>query len=197
MTYNGSSMFTNYATMERNLFDWNCNLPSANRLQVAMLIKLCGSAASSGYGVFGNCNTYTLPWNVDDAFGLMGYSSGGSWGTLSSQYANVKNDLANGFPVVFTGTFNLVNLNDWHIWVADGYIRYKYNYVYTDPRTEISRCVSNTTEWIGMNWGWNGDCNGYFYAAYSFDTSNPVGVSGAPNYGTYDTYLHALTGIRK
>jgi hypothetical protein len=198
MTFNSVSLFPNYLTMERDLASWNCGLPVANRLQTSMLIKLCGSAANSGYGVLGNCSTYTLPWNVDDAFSLMGYSNGGSWGTLSSKYNSVKDDLQNGYPVVFTGTTSIVNLNNWHIWVADGYRSYKSYYISVNNQTDITRCLSNTVEWIGMNWGWGGNCNGYFYTYYSFDTSDPfLATSGSSNNGTYNTYLNALTGIRK
>lgn len=187
MSFNGASFVTNYPTMARILSGSSCALPSPESLQVAMLMRLCGGAANSGYGVFGSCNTYTYPWNVDDGLSFMGFSNGGNSGSLSDQYNNLKSDLMNGFPVIFSGTQGMFNLNDWHIWVGDGYRSYRYEYAYTDPRTEITRCISNKTEWIGMNWGWDGECNGYFYAAYEFDTSQ-----NGTNYGTYRSYLNVI-----
>ncbi|WP_031526424.1 C10 family peptidase [Dyadobacter crusticola] len=112
-------------------------------------------------------------------------------GDLSSKYAQVKSDLNNYFPVIFTGTLNGVNANDAHIWVGDGYstlsTQYK-TYVGCDENGDncIEDCKNYEAEYIGMNWGWGGTSNGYFFTTYSFTTAN----------GTYDTYLRALTGIR-
>ena len=179
--------------MERTLSGSSCALPSPERLQVAMLMRLCGGAASSGYGVLDSCNTYTIPWDIDNGLSFMGFSNGGNSESLSNQYNNLKSDLMNGFPVIFSGTQGMFNLNDWHIWVGDGYRSYRIEWPYTNPTTDFTRCASNTTEWIGMNWGWYGQCNGYFYADYEFDTSE----AGGPNYGTYRLYLNVITGIRK
>ena len=193
MSFNGASFVTNYPTMERTLSGSSCALPSPERLQVAMLMRLCGGAASSGYGVLDSCNTYTIPWDIDNGLSFMGFSNGGNSESLSNQYNNLKSDLMNGFPVIFSGTQGMFNLNDWHIWVGDGYRSYRIEWPYTNPTTDFTRCASNTTEWIGMNWGWYGQCNGYFYADYEFDTSE----AGGPNYGTYRLYLNVITGIRK
>jgi hypothetical protein len=147
----------------------------------------------------GSCNTATIPWNIDDAFNFMGYSNGGSWGTLSNKYSSVKDDLQNGYPVIFTGTVQsywfYTTLNNWHIWVADGYRAYISYYISVNNQTDITRCLPNRVEYIAMNWGWYGNCNGYFYTDYSFDTTEPY--LDSPDYGTYSAALHALTGIRK
>ncbi len=199
--FNGILLNPNYSTMPQSIPGYNCAntiyTPSEN-LQVALLMRVCGNVANSGYGVLGNCNTYTLPWDVDDALSSLSYSSGGSWGTLSSKYNSVKDDLKSGYPVIFTGTVGSYNpfatLNNWHIWVADGYRAYVSYYISVNNQTDITRCLPNTVEYIGMNWGWYGNCNGYFYTDYAFDTTEPL---YSPDYGTYSAALNALTGIRK
>ncbi|MCF0063188.1 C10 family peptidase [Dyadobacter chenwenxiniae] len=192
LCYNSSCFVPDYPSMPRET-DTDCGFPSTTgRNQRALLTRIAGAAASSNYGVLGNCNTWTIPGNINNALqsGFF-FANGGTWGSLSSKYAQVKSDLNNYFPVIFTGTLNGVNANDAHIWVGDGYstlsTQYK-TYVGCDENGDncIEDCRNYDAEYIGMNWGWGGTSNGYFFTTYSFSTDN----------GTYDTYLRALTGIR-
>lgn len=189
MTFNGESLPTNYPMPQT--IPYNCDYPSiqSNR-QVAMLIRLCGSFAGSGYGILGNCATWTYPGNINNALGNMGFSNGGTWDDLSDNYSFVKNDLKYYHPVIMTGTLNLVNLNDAHIWVADGYESVAYeleSITYDEFGNPHCLCVQYSSEKISMNWGHGGTGNGFYLAHYSF-------TDGSGN--TYDTYLRALTGIR-
>ncbi|AEI50366.1 C10 family peptidase [Runella slithyformis] len=192
MSFNGDNITTNYPMPQQ--INVTCDfLPDLNQRQVSMLMRLCGGFANSGYGVFGNCNTWTYPGNINNAFANMGYSQGGTWGGLNSQYNNVKNDLSNRFPVLFTGTLNLVNANDAHIWVGDGYSNFAYLYpisYYDEYGYYQCNCGSGLVEYISMNWGQNGVSNGFYLANYSFAYCGNAGCD------TYDTYLRALTGIR-
>lgn len=191
MCYNGDCLQTDYPNMDP-VNDYSCGFPiDPNKRQISILTRLCGNASNSGYGVFGNCNTWTWPGNIDGALEQMGYSDGGSWDWLSDKYQTVKNELMNYHPVIFTGTLNGVNANDAHIWVADGYAYLNYQHpvwecVNNDYPCYIVNCENATYEWISMNWGWGGSDNGYYYAGFSFWTSG----------GTYDSWLRALTGIR-
>jgi Peptidase C10 family/Spi protease inhibitor len=179
MTVSGATLTTNFGTMPQNPYYGDCSEQGDYIKQIAMLIRWCGIKVSANYGVLGNCNTWTIPGNINNGFTSMGFTSGGTWGSLnSSKYISVKSDLKAFYPVVFTGTLNVVNAQDAHIWLGDGY--------------KSSTCGTAVTEWIGMNWGWTGSNNGYFIADYSFATNE----NGSVNNGTYDTYLRALTGIR-
>lgn len=193
ISFNGDAVSTSYP-MPRTLSVMNCDyLINSNDRQVPILIRNCGAFASSGYGVFGNCNTWTYPGNINNAFANMGYSSGGAWDGLSSKYPSVKSDLLQGFPVLLTGTLNNVNLNDAHIWVADGYSKIQFEYLksyYEEWGDLVCYCDLALYEYISLNWGQYGISNGFYLANYSFT------YSSSGNSDTYDTYLRALTGIR-
>lgn len=189
MTFNGETLLTNYP-MPRTI-PYNCNYPSdLNHRQVAMLIRLCGSFAGANYGVLGNCATWTYPGNINNALATMGFSNGGNWNGLDDCYQRVINDLKTYHPIILTGTLNMINLNDAHIWVADGYDGYRYDspIEYYDEFGHIQcSCITYGRDMISMNWGHGGSGNGFYLANYSF-------TDGSGN--TYDTYLRALTGIR-
>lgn len=145
--------------------------------------------------MFGNCSTATNWWNIPDAFEDMGYSSGGDWGNLTNNvhYYETISELRNLNPVLFTGTLNIVNLNDWHIWVGDGLRTEKYWYLGYDPYDYNNDgeggdgdCFWTINYYFGMNWGWGGKGNAYYIANGSFDVNDP----------TYDTYIKTLTNIR-
>lgn len=190
MTFNGESIITNYPMPMTIPYD--CTYPSNvyNR-QVSMLIRLCGSFSGSIYGILGNCSTATYPGNVNNAFVNMGYSNGGSWGSLDDKYNSLKNDLKSYHPVILTGTTGILNTSNAHIWIADGYESYSYQYeaTYIDEYgNPHCYCADYGIEMISMCWGqYNASGNGFYLANYSFtDGSGDV----------YDTYLRALTGIR-
>jgi len=120
MEINGDVLITNYPMP--STIPYNCDFPSnPDNRQVAMLMRLCGANSGTMYGILGNCSTATLPGNIDNAFSDLFFSNGGTWGTLSDQYTNVKNDLKSYHPVILFGTTGPLNLSNAHIWVADGY----------------------------------------------------------------------------
>jgi hypothetical protein len=190
LSFNGESLMTNYP-MPRTLTAFCDYSSDPNIRQVPLLIRLCGANSTTGYGVLGTCNTWTYPGSINNAFESMGYANGGTWGSLSDKYQSVKDDLANGHPVIFSGTVNIVNSQDAHIWVGDGYSslggEFGATFINEYGETQCT-CITYSTDKIGMNWGHNGYSNGFYLANYSFtDTHNSC---------TYDTYLRALTGIR-
>ncbi|WP_031526425.1 Spi family protease inhibitor [Dyadobacter crusticola] len=78
---NGNCFVPDYPSMPRDL-DIDCNFPSTTgRNQRALLTRIAGAAASSNYGVLGNCNTWTVPRNINNALknGLF-FANGGTWG---------------------------------------------------------------------------------------------------------------------
>ncbi|MDP2335574.1 MAG: C10 family peptidase [Bacteroidota bacterium] len=152
---------------------------------------MCGAFAGSGYGVLGNCSTWTYPGDINNALANMGFSNGGTWDSLSDNYQIVKGELKYFHPVIMTGTTGIFNLTNAHIWVADGYdsLAYEYESIYYDEfGNPHCTCVQYSREMISMCWGqYNGSGNGFYLAHYSF-----TDCSG----DSYDTYLRALTGIR-
>lgn len=190
ISFNGESLQTSYP-MPRRLYSV-CDQPPVNERQVSMLIRLCGIASNSNYGILGNCSTATHPSNINNGFSLMGYSNGGSYGSLSDKYQVVKNELKTFHPVVFSGTNWFLGFSNWHIWVGDGYEEFRYEYettYYDENGNPHCGCVMGSSEFICMNWGWGpNNGNGYVVANYSF-TNEKTGDN-------FDTYLKAITGIR-
>ena len=185
LCWNGDCVQANYPLMDEHLSN-DCGYPFNNNVrQSSILIRACGLAASTQYGFLGGCATWTISGNINNGFSVMGYSNGGDWGTLNNKYPAVKSDLISFHPVVFTGATSIFGSNA-HIWVGDGY-SYTLN-EYTSWMWDESSgewyegCVSQYTDYIAMNWGWNGNSNGYYFANFSFEG--------------YDQWLRALTDIR-
>lgn len=211
MSFNGESLTTNYP-MPVTL-GTDCSTPTNNEKQVAMLIRLCGMATNSTYGILGNCSTATYVWNVSDGFSFLGFSNGGSYGDLFDKGQNIISELRTFHPVIFSGTSSLLGFSDWHIWVGDGIEEFHYFYdsEYIDHSSGdlLTGCDEYSTMSIHMNWGWGpNNGNGYyafftsFYDVSSNDSGNSYAYYNAsfpPRNGwaaTYDRYLKAITGIR-
>ena len=195
MQFNGDAAYTDYANMP--LYRGSCTNNTGGYKSSAMLVKICGGAMNSIYGILGTCNTATFPDNVGDGLDFFGYSHDGK-GKLSDRYNEVSNDLENLYPVILSGSKNALG-DDWHIWLADGYKEY-YEVQWFDNETcedvyqgsdpsncgVCQDCVScwtySSKQWH-MNWGWNGESNGWYNAS-----SNTI--------GSYDNLMRAYTNIR-
>jgi hypothetical protein len=195
MQFNGDAAYTDYDNMPR--YRGSCANNSGGYKSSSMLVRLCGSAMNSIYGVLGTCNTATLPDNIGDGLDFFGYSHDGK-GKLSDRYNAVINDLRNRYPVIMSGSKNAIG-DDWHIWLADGYKEIENEHwidnetctdVYqgSDPYNcgvcpDCVTCYTYSSEQWHMNWGWNGASNGW----YSISSQT---------IGDYDNLMRAYTNIR-
>lgn len=164
------------------LANYDCLYPSSGYKEAAMLMTMCGIATST-FNVPLFCARATYPSNLSGGFTNMGYSNGGTLDTYSAQKVTMRNELLNLYPVVFSGTLNPVNLEDYHIWVGDGYRRLEYDYwlPIIDMEGQITLvCSRKIIGWIGMNWGWGGSNNGFFIDDGIFDTTEAEGVIRVP-----------------
>ena len=195
MQFNGDYSYTDYGNMP--LYRGSCTNNSGGYKSSAMLVRLCGGSMSTDYGVWGTCNSATLPDNIGDGLDFFGYSHDGK-GDLSSRYDAINNDLKNSYPVILSGAKNAVG-NDWHIWLADGFKEYSTETWYNNDTCDdpyygsnpyecgvCPDCVTCSTfyslHWH-MNWGWNGTSNGWFIASHY-------------EIGEYDNLMKAYTNIR-
>lgn len=172
-------------------YNTSCSYPTSGYKEAAMLMTMCGVAAST-FNVPFFCARATYPSDLSGGFANMGYSNGGILGTYSAQKATMRNELLNLYPVIFSGTLNPVNLQDYHIWVGDGYRLVEYDYripvVDENGQTTGYICDRRSTGWRG----WGGKNNGFFKDDGVFDTTE----NGGNDEGTYDTYIKILTNIR-
>jgi hypothetical protein len=195
MEFNGDFAYTDYSNMP--LYYGACTNNTGGYKSSAMLVKICGGATNSIYGVLGTCNTATFPDNIGDGLDFFGYSHDGK-GNLPDRYNAVVNDLENSYPVILSGSKNILG-DDWHIWLADGYLDL-YSRQWTDngecsdvfqgsdPTNcgvcpECVICTEYSSEQWHMNWGWNGQSNGWY-------STDPDVI------GDYDNFMRAYTNIR-
>ena len=85
-----------------------------------------------------------------------------------------------------------------HHWIADGYASYTVNeHEYTKPSNnpvwEYVDTYKTNYQYLHLNWGWDGYCNGYFSVGV-FDTQRGIYDNIGSNfdnnldYNFYDTY---------
>ncbi|MBR6042179.1 MAG: C10 family peptidase [Paludibacteraceae bacterium] len=85
-----------------------------------------------------------------------------------------------GIPILINA---YTNDNIGHVWIIDGYETYA---VTVNNQKTYSTYLHN-------NWGWDGDCNGYFYSGV-FDTRDPLSYDEAKN--TRNCYFSKNIKIR-
>ena len=146
------------------VLDWNNMLDrypeggysEREAVAVATLMRYCGQAAKTDYGIAGSG-----AWIVDElnAMKLFGYSSDAECVTRINYSDNdwmamMDRDLQAGRPVLYTGSGN----GQVHSFVIDGTDGSKYH----------------------INWGWNGSMDGYFalgsFSVYNDNQQMLVGV---------------------
>lgn len=137
-----------------------------------MLASFCinvGSWCNTKYhSIFGKSWGFALPSDAKSCLEMLGYRNVSlNWGYDENQ---VLTSLDRGCPVFMSA---IAPLFAGHAWVIDGYI--KRNYVSNKGNVLDSRTL------VHCNWGWLGNCNGYFtsgvfrtqYAAsYDFSQGN-------------------------
>lgn len=144
-----------------NWYNWSAMPNTYGNNAVSELMHDAGASAGMDWG----CNASSAQ-NDDIVPALrntFGYNSATQIGyDGTSNYNDVRDDLDEGLPVIFTGFEKEYVLGfpvpgEGHAWVADGYVAGRL-------------CPSgNSYLKFHMNWGWNGSYNGY----YAFNNFNP------------------------
>lgn len=138
------------ADFSQSVYDWNNMLDTyinGNWTQtqadaVGLLMRDCGYAAWAQY-----TTTESLAYDMDMAMAMsenFGYDAmihpHFSNITTDEWLSGIKKELDGGFPVIITGQATIFG-NGGHCFVADGY---------------------DSNDFIHINWGWNGDADGYY-----------------------------------
>ena len=149
-TYDWDNMLTTYA-----LVDGKPNWNDAQKDAVATLMRDCGYAARVQYTTH-----ESIAYDADAAAGLcehLGYDAQlyPHYKYSTSEWLRIlKNELDNGFPVLFTGQAPLAsNAAGGHAFVVDGY---------------------DTNSFLHINWGWNGEADGFYNLCYMVPTTRPT-----------------------
>lgn len=167
-----------YWSVPSTAFNYNyASMPSMyGNSEVQRLMLNIGQIINMDYGCDGSsANTEDL----SDFFGnYLYYTAPGSYdGYQASSIWTVKSDLDAGRPVIMDGCtesaniFNLFDFGSCHAWICDGY------------KLTTSGCYNGRFH-LRMNWGWNGQNNGYFYQSGEWP------VDGAYQYSRH--FLHNI-----
>lgn len=177
------------------LLDWSAmktNVYSqSGRASVASLISYVFSRTTSFAFVQG---TFTLPSTARTCLQGIGYQN-----TLYRDYsaATVKQMLDDGCPVMVCSLPRLGFLNyDFghsHAWNIDGYLnrtRTTTFYYYVGGLLDHTSSMIETSTMVHCDWGWGGNCNGYFSSGIFNLSSNSNVYDGyhvghATNYNYY------------
>lgn len=200
--YPTSFVRTHDSTMYNVILNWNEILASPtmndcsenNKLALAHLIREFGSYANMSYGI--NVSNAALS-DVSHAIIALGY-------TISLSYYNydlVVSELQASRPVYVLGKSRS---GGGHAWIFDGYKKRisvtnhyvlwgngEIEFLYQEPM------VAN--KYLHINWGYDGDNNGYYYADV-FDVSAYYELDNGVDdneeiYATYDGLIQVYTGL--
>ena len=149
-TYDWENMLPTYT-----LVDGKPNWNDAQKDAVATLMRDCGYAARVQYTTH-----ESIAYDADAAAGLtehLGYDAHlyPHYKYSTSEWMGIlKNELDNGFPVLFTGQAPLAsNATGGHAFVVDGY---------------------DSNSFLHINWGWNGEADGFYNLCYMVPTTRPT-----------------------
>ena len=147
-----------------NWYNWNSMPNGSGNNAVSELMVDAGNVVGMNWG----CNSSYTTGTGDIAPALrntFGYNSATQINYEgTNNYNDVRDDLDDGLPVIFSGcgkayVFGIPYPKDCHAWVAEGYHRY----------TTCPGGMTTTHLFFYMNWGWQGNYNGY----YAFNNFHP------------------------
>lgn len=189
--------------IKRHVITSSCDY-SCDYISISQLIREIGYRANIRYGEYDTTTGLYQSWTyTNDAYSSILSFGYGVNSVQSYSFASIKTELNNFRPVYMSGGITGVTIG--HAWVADGY------YHKTERMTEYYETgiggdriiISETpihTKHLHINWGWDGEGNGYFNDGV-FRPSNPVSLDSTSlpsnNSGNYNdpTQLCMITGI--
>lgn len=151
--------------------DFECEASNDAHNMIAHLCRQLGVTDNSSYYFLG---TETFPDEMRDCLIYYGYTVS-AYNTFSE--SNIVYALNNQRPVIMCGW---TAADDGHAWIVDGYKSY-YPTGEIPPGNGSLSYHPYFKYYNHVNWGWDGDCNGYFLAgvfntqiAHSYDSSSSI-----------------------
>lgn len=183
LTYDGSntSQSLNWSNMKAHATGHalsSCSTSSTHKM-IGKLLRELGQRNHSSYNS-GSTSTYSQTYAIP-TFTNLGYTCG-SWYDFTGFI--VRNQLNNAHLILLKGS----STSSGHNWVQDGY-KTRVKTIRKMGRTATSgwfytgEVTTLTDYFMHFNWGWYGNCNGYF----------AEGVYDASLAFSYDTGVHTAT----
>ncbi len=179
-----------------------CPATEESHEAIGQLMRQLGELNQSTYKDSG---TGTSPFSTRNTFINLGYSVSTIWQYNSNDFYT---ELGNDKLLFMIGYFVDEDTNETsgHAWVVDGALQTSiherwWTYDYLTSETTLLRdfgVIDN--EYLHINWGWHGNCNGYFKAgvfatqnAHSYDSPFPANSNTADynfnvNLGYFEVY---------
>lgn len=184
-SYNGYSF--NWTEMRKLSPD------STGTYQIARLMQQLGLSNNLDMD-YGTANSGASPSYIPRTLRNFGYANGGQW--IDYDAGRVYNELRNGYPVLLGGSDG----NAGHRWLTHGIMELRKNYKGYNELDEIILSYSYFQGYYFLNnWGWSGNCDGFFlseiFAPYSLPDYPDPTRSVDPN--NYQNNVTAVVGIRK
>lgn len=111
---------------------------------------------------------------------------------ISPNYNDVYLMLENEKPLVFVGyRLNNKGLEAAHAWVVDGCLYQKQITKIYNPNRELINQYEEYRDYVHCNWGWGGDCDGY-YETSVFDLNNGAVIPDEGTSGTTKAFYYNL-----
>lgn len=156
--------------------------PASSVLQVAHLMRYLGLAVNAKYG-----NKGTEADSGDAISVLKTYHGLSSAGLKSYNVNDVRNALANNSNALVYSRANAtkkkvlgitVGYGDGHAWIIDGAQRIYYS-------------ANDIKDYVHCNWGWYGQCDGFYISDGFYTKQGPVFVGPNDNGGTDEyNFIH-------
>lgn len=138
-----------------NSYDFNLMADNFGGAETSELISDVGLSLTSAYG----CSvTWAMTSDCPSSLVSFGYSNLCDY--VSYDYEQLVDQIDNGWPVILAGTD--ANYGG-HSWVCDGYRRYKLTTIHNPGTLNEYITYEYTPPYFYMNWGGNGDNNGWYY----------------------------------
>ena len=194
-TYNTSipTQYLNWTTIKSHVGgSATCNCTS--HTQLAHLIAEVGEKVNM---IYTPTSSSAYLQNTITGFQNMGYRMD----TYATSYSfdKVKSNLNSNRPILMVGS----NTNEeGHAWVADGYkqinyIQTTYDYELNGRPVIVDQSIT-TQYYLHLNWGWDGDFNGYYYEG-TFNLAQPYELDSPTNNSytaNFNTGLHIISNIQ-
>lgn len=153
---------------------------ASQEMLARFIINVGGWCNTQYHSIFGYSWGFAWPWNARDCLSLFGYENASlNWSYNENQVINALND---GCPVFMSAISGVIS---GHAWVIDGYIKRKY--------VSSTGSVLNNQTLVHCNWGWHGDCNGYFTSGV-FKSQQAVITDGFGQYQN-ENYWYAFNTV--
>lgn len=200
---NTTAQSINWANLKRHISSSGCTY-DCDYISLAQLFHEIGFKANIRYGErLQQTGPYSSWTTTDETLGCIDSFGYDVSGIFSYGFNAVRVDLDNSRPVYMEG--KTIEAREAHAWVVDGYyhrmehvIEY-YEDGFEGNRTITDEYIENITL-LHINWGWDGEGNGYFRDGV-FQPSNPVILDSddldsdeTSNYND-SSYLKIISGI--